>query len=130
MIAKRLLFIIGAPVAIYALTWLLGPAAAERALLDLDRARLRAAAASWGVPSESPMPPELTVERFVALHHVTFPLLLYYEGQSYTRNGPIADTVKPSLVVWYGVSATVVWQSKEWFPGRSSRIRQLAETGY
>ena len=76
------------------------------------------------------MPPELTIERFVAFRRVTLPLLLYVEGQSYNRNGPIADTVKPSLVVWYGVSAVVVWQNKEWFPGRPSRIRRLAETGY
>ncbi len=76
------------------------------------------------------MPPELTVERFVPFHRVTLPFLLYYEGQSYTRKGPIADTVKPSLVAWYGISATVLWQGKEWFPGRRFRMRQVAETGH
>jgi hypothetical protein len=98
--------------------------------MNLDQARLGAAAARWGVPLGAPLPPEMVIERFEMSHRVTLPLLLYCEGQSSTRSGYIADTVKPSLVLWYGLSATVVWQSKEWFPGRPSRIRQLAETGY
>jgi hypothetical protein len=115
---------------LYGLTWLLGARAAERALMELDQVRLGVAAARWGAPVGAPLPPELLIEGFETTHRLTLPLLVYCEGQSFTRSGPIADTVKPSLVLWYGVSATVLWQSKEWLPGRRSRIRQLAETGY
>jgi hypothetical protein len=60
---KRAFFILG--VAAYGLTWLLGPEAGERALLDLDRERLRLVAAQWRVPSDAPPPPELTPARTV-----------------------------------------------------------------
>ncbi len=99
-------------------------------MVDLDRTRLKLAATRWGLPRDAPLPPELEVVGFVGSHRIALPFVLYYEGQSYTRRGAIADTVKPSLVLWYGFSAAVVWQNKEWFPGRPSRLRQLAETGY
>jgi len=84
------------------------------------------AKARYGVPP----PPEFTIDRYVAIHRVTLPLISYSEGQSYTRGGPIADHIRTSFVVCYGFGAIVVWQDKEWFPARSSRIRRLAETGY
>lgn len=116
---------------LYGLTWLLAPAAVERALADLDRERLAAiAAVRYGIPPGTPAPPELTIERFTGTHVVALPLVVYHKGQSYTRNGPIADHTKISFVMWYGFAATVLWQDKEWLPGRPSRIRRLAETGY
>jgi hypothetical protein len=129
--ARRTLVVFAGLAVPYGLTLLLGVRAAERALLNLDQARVTATAVvRWGVPLGAPLPSELVIERFETTHWVALPLLVYCEGQSYTRNGPVADTIKPSLVLWYGVSASVIWQSKEWLPGRSSRIQQLAETGY
>jgi hypothetical protein len=82
------------------------------------------------MPRDAALPAELTTQRFVATHRVILPALIYCEGQSYTKAGPIADTIKPSLVLWYGISSAVLWQNKEWLPGRSARLRELAETGY
>lgn len=127
---RRALFLVAAVGLLYGLTWLLGVPSADKAIQALDQARLRVAGERWGVPKSAALPSELAIQRFLATHRVVLPALIYCEGQSYTHAGPIADTVKPSLVFWYGASSVVLWQSKEWLPGRSTRLRQLAETGY
>jgi hypothetical protein len=76
------------------------------------------------------MPLELTVQGFHTAHRLVLPMAIHCEGESYTQDGPVTDSVKRSVVLWYGVSSTVVWQGHEWFPGRPARVRELAETGY
>lgn len=115
---------------LYGLTWLLGVPSGDKAIQALDQARLRVAAERWGASRDAALPSEFTIQRFLATHRLVLPALIYCEGQSYTQAGPIADTVKPSLVLWYGTSSVVLWQSREWLPGRAARLRELAETGY
>jgi len=96
----------------------MGAPATEQALAELDQRRLEALAKA---------PPN--IQTFVVERRMAFPGVWYYEGRSHTATGAISDHVHRSLVLWYGLGATVAWQDKEWFPGRSARMRRLAETG-
>lgn len=133
--AKGLATCVGVVAVLYSLTWLFGRSAADRALLDLDRAQIAAAAAhlsgaTWreGL-SDGPLPQWLNPESVVARYRVALPSLLYSE-HSCSRNSRLARTSEPSFLLWYGPAAVVVWENDEWFPARSSRLRRLAETGY
>ena len=111
---------------VWGVTWLAGAGRAEEALMELDQRRIDAHAARLA-PST---PSEWKIVRYVVGRRVAWPGVWYYEGMSYTVDGPISDHTPRSLVLWYGVGATVAWQDKEWFPDRAARMRELAETGY
>jgi hypothetical protein len=97
-----------------------------QALMDLDQRRLDAFAARL----DSGRPPGWKIDGFVTYRRIPLPAIWYYEGCSRTADGPVSDHVRTSLVVWYATGATVVWEDKEWFPGRPARLRRLADTGY
>jgi hypothetical protein len=113
--------------AVYGLTWLLGPAESDRVLLQLQELSLKASLAHLTGATldaallNSPLPPEFAPERFVATRRVILPLVVYSEGYSHTRTGPIGDSPEPSFVFWYGTSAVVLWRNGVWFPTRSLR---------
>ena len=108
---------------VWGATWLMGAPAAERALAELDQHRLEAFFSKL-----AKTPPD--IQSFVVHRRMAFPGVWYYEGQSHTASSAVSDHVHKSLVLWYGLGATVAWQDKEWFPGRSARVGHLAGTGY
>jgi hypothetical protein len=79
---------------------------------------------------KSELPSRWKIDGFITNRRLAFPAVWYYEGCSRTADGPVSDHVRRSLVVWYGVGATVAWEDKEWFPGSAARLRTLAETGH
>jgi hypothetical protein len=122
---RALLWMVGAVSVVWACTWLVGASPAQRALADLDQHRLDAFFSRTARGQSLPR-----IEAFVVDHGVALPAVWYYEGRSHTSAGAVSDHVHKSLVLWYGVGATVAWQDKEWFPGGAARMRSLAETGY
>ena len=106
--------------------WAAGGRASEKALLDLDQRRVDAHATALGAGR----PSAWKVQRLVVLRRIPLPGFSYYRGQSHVASGPISCGAPRSVVLWYGVGATVAWQDHEWFPGRQAVIDAEAKSGY
>ena len=125
LVRRALLWVGAVACVLWSVTWLVGAPSTLRALGDLDQQRLDAL---FSKVATSQSPPR--IERFVVEYGMALPAVWYYEGQSRTSAGAVSDHVHRSLVLWYGVGSSVVWQDKEWLPGSAAKMRHLAEAGH
>jgi hypothetical protein len=84
-----------------------------------------------GVAPGDPLPREFQLDRTVFTRSVVVPFVVYCkESETALVDGPVIAHM-PSLVLWYGgPRGIVLWQNREWLPGRASRLRRLRDTGY
>jgi hypothetical protein len=104
--------------------WLLGGAASEKALRDLDQHLLDAYASKLGSADEA-----WRVNGFAVEQRIPLPVLSFYRGQSLVANREISCASRRSIVAWYGAGATVAWQNGVWFPNRAAVLQRFAVTG-
>jgi hypothetical protein len=104
---------------------LLGASSSEAALRAFDQHLFDA----WTAKVAPNMRFSTKVGGFVVHRRVPVVLFTYYDGQSTVDQREISCASRRSVVLWYGVDATLVWQDGLWFPDRPTVHRRFAETG-
>lgn len=110
--------------AFWASNWAFGGDACEQALRDLEQHFLDAYSAKLGVAPSAHRVGAYRVARRVAL-----PGFSYYEGQPVVGGTDVSCADRTSIVVWYGIGATVAWHDRVWFPDRPTVWKRFASTG-
>lgn len=104
---------------------LLGESAAERALQDFDQHVLDAWASKLHLP-----PGTMKVNGFTTDWRIPLPGFSISRGQSLVARKELSCASRTSVVVWYGVGATVAWQEGVWFPDRTEVHQRVASSGH
>ena len=105
---------------------LFGGSASERAIRAFDQNLIDAWTANLGAdPARFPRVDGFSVERRVPILVFT-----YYYGQSLVNRRDISCASRHSVVIWYGLGASLVWQDGLWFPDRTVNHERFAKTGF
>lgn len=104
--------------------WAFGGGACEQALRDLEQHFLDAYSSKLGVA-----PSAYRVGTYRVARRVALPGFSYYEGQPVVGGTDVSCADRTSIVVWYGIGATVAWHDRVWFPDRPAVWNRFASTG-
>jgi hypothetical protein len=123
--SRRRLVLLGAVLALFAANALFGGSSSEKAIQTFDQHLSDAFADKAKIKRESvPRINGFDVERRIPIF-----VLSYYRGQSLMGGRGISCASPDSVVVWYSLGATMVWQDGLWFPDRQRVHQHYAATG-
>ena len=125
-VTKRTVLVLASLSAIlYGANFLLGAPSSEAALEAFDQHLIDA----WTTKMAATRNFAPKVDGFVVHRRVPVLLFTYYDGQSTVHQREVSCASRRSVVLWYALDATLVWQDGLWFPDRSSVHQRYAETG-